>query len=181
MEARSAVQKHIEKMLTNNNQPASTASANGLTTTNQNFLESSRKIEVKHTMHGVSHSIPGEMDEIEKPLPVHYGVDQAIRSGSVALKSGRRQEYLSTESLTTIVKEPSLARGMSQDSVVQVRVTSPSLDHPSLSPGSGTKRIIPLRNGNEHQESSEGKNENFLDLWSKMRIFTVICPLLITN
>ena len=106
-------------------------------------------------MHGVSHAIPGEMDGIEKPLPVHYGVDQAIRSGSVALKAGRRQEFMSTESLTSIVKEPSLARGQSQDSVVHVRVTSPHLDIPatssSISPGA--KQVIPLRN---ETESSEG-------------------------
>ena len=149
LEARSAVQKHIEKMLTNNNQPTTSNSTNGMTSTNQNLEP--RKIEVKHTMHGVSHAIPGEMDGIEKPLPIHYGVDQAIRSGSVALKSGKRQEFMSTESLTTIVKEPSLARGQSQDSIVNVRVTSPPMEKMSLSPG--TKQVIPLRN---ETESSEG-------------------------
>ena len=65
-------------------------------------------------MHGVSHAIPGELDDIEKPLPVHYGIDAAIRSGSVALKAGNlsknRANFLSNESLTTIVKEPSLAK-----------------------------------------------------------------------
>ena len=104
-------------------------------------------------MHGVSHAIPGEMDGIEKPLPVHYGVDQAIRSGSVALKAGRRQEFMSTESLTSIVKEPSLARGQSQDSVVHVRVTSPHLDISAASISPGAKQVIPLRN---ETESSEG-------------------------
>ena len=118
-------------------------------------------------MHGVSHAIPGEMDGIEKPLPVHYGVDQAIRSGSVALKAGRRQEFMSTESLTSIVKEPSLARGQSQDSVVHVRVTSPHLDIPtgtssSISPGA--KQVIPLRN---ETESSEGtyKMRTKVEFW----------------
>ena len=119
-----------------------------------------RKIEVKHSMHGVSHAIPGEMDGIEKPLPVHYGVDQAIRSGSVALKAGRRQEFMSTESLTSIVKEPSLARGQSQDSIVHVRVTSPHhhLDIPAASISPVAKQVIPLRNA--ETESSEGTYQN---------------------
>ena len=114
----------------------------------------------------------GELDDIEKPPPVHYGVDAAIRSGSVALKTGnghhnhgngnlsasRKQanHFLSNESLTTIIKEPSLARGQSQESVVNVRVTSPHSEgrkstanstSPQISPQS--KKIIPLRNGHD--------------------------------
>ena len=60
----------------------------------------------------------GELDDIEKPPPVHYGVDAAIRSGSVALKTGghnnhggnlsssrkHANHFLSNESLTTIIK-----------------------------------------------------------------------------
>ena len=91
---------------------------------------------VKHSMHGVSHAIPGELDDIEKPPPVHYGIDQAIRSGSVALK----KNFHSNESLTSIVKEPSLARGQSQESVVNVRVTSPLSSNRSPI----AKKIIPL-------------------------------------
>ena len=157
LEARSAVEKHIEKMLTNNNQPNTSPTTNGLmpssTPLSSHTPADSRKIEaIKHSMHGVSHAIPGEMDGIEKPLPVHYGVDQAIRSGSVALKSGRRQEFMSTESLTQIVKEPSLARGQSQDSIINVRVTGPSVTSSPISPA-GSKHVIPLR---KDSDSSEG-------------------------
>lgn len=153
LEARTAVQKHIEKMLHNSNQSqclqtASTASPIPGTPNVQH-----QKLDVvKHSMHGVSHAIPGELDDIEKPPPVHYGVDQAIRSGSVALKAGNlsrnRGQFLSNESLTTIIKEPSLARGQSQESVVNVRVTSPNLSPPQISPTN--KKIIPL-------SSSSGK------------------------
>ena len=155
LEARSAVEKHIEKMLTNNNQPNTSPTTNGLipSSTPSSHTPDSRKIEaIKHSMHGVSHAIPGEMDGIEKPLPVHYGIDQAIRSGSVALKSGRRQEFMSTESLTQIVKEPSLVRGQSQDSIINVRVTGPSIESSPISPGS--KHVIPLR---KDSDSSEGE------------------------
>jgi hypothetical protein len=41
-------------------------------------------------MHGVSHAMPGDDNDIEPPPPVHYGIDQALKNGSVAL-NGRRQ------------------------------------------------------------------------------------------
>jgi hypothetical protein len=31
---------------------------------------------IQHTMHGVSHALPGEELDIEPPPPVHYGIDQ---------------------------------------------------------------------------------------------------------
>ena len=107
----------------------------------------------------------GELDDIEKPPPVHYGVDAAIRSGSVALKTGQSgngngnlsssrkhsNHFLSNESLTTIIKEPSLARGQSQESILNVRVTSPDGKPFAMSPqiSPQNKKIIPLRNGQD--------------------------------
>jgi len=204
LEARTAVQKHIEKMLNHNNgvsnsqqvssplqSPPNLGSSPGpggghqvpllppVLTNNLEAAINRNKFEmvdqVKHTMHGVSHAIPGELDDIEKPPPVHYGVDAAIRSGSVALKTGghnnhggnlsssrkHANHFLSNESLTTIIKEPSLARGQSQESVVNVRVTSPQSDgrksavvstSPQISPQS--KKIIPLRNGHDSDVSN---------------------------
>ena len=141
------------------------------------------------------------MDDIEKPPPVHYGIDAAIRSGSVALKAGhhghgnlssnRKQtnHFLSNESLTSIIKEPSLARGQSQESVVNVRVTSPSNNNsktsasmmsPQISPQS--KKIIPLRNGHDSGKFTKTYflhlGSSFLDLisgiYSKASYSTVI-------
>ena len=101
------------------------------------------------------------MDDIEKPPPVHYGVDAAIRSGSVALKTGQSgngngnlsssrkhsNHFLSNESLTTIIKEPSLARGQSQESILNVRVTSPDGKPFAMSPqiSPQNKKIIPIK------------------------------------
>ena len=158
LEARTAVQKHIEKMLNHNNHnsqhhnghhnqgPSSQNGQNGDGQMSNGNESRSQLLEVKHPMHGVSHAIPGELDDIEKPLPVHYGVDAAIKSGSVALKAGNlsrnRGHFVSSESLTTIVKEPSLARGQSQESVVQVRVTSP-VNERHFTP-QNRKIIVPL-------------------------------------
>ena len=35
---------------------------------------------VKHGMHGVSHALPGELDDDIRPPPIHYGINQAIRT-----------------------------------------------------------------------------------------------------
>ena len=47
---------------------------------------------IQHTMHGVSHALPGDELDIEPPPPVHYGIDQALKNGSVAL-NGRRPPH----------------------------------------------------------------------------------------
>ena len=41
-------------------------------------------------MHGVSHALPGDDNDIEPPPPVHYGIDQALKNGSVALNARRQ-------------------------------------------------------------------------------------------
>lgn len=156
LEARTAVQKHIEKMLNNNpNNNPGTGGNNHQSPTSNGALglpetpvvQRSKLLEVKHSMHGVSHALPGEMDDVELPPPVHYGVDQAIRSGSVALKNPggnlrSRSDFMSNESLTSIVKEPSLARSGPVQESVNLRVTSPDLSPPK-SPLS--KKIIPIK------------------------------------
>lgn len=35
---------------------------------------------VKHGMHGVSHALPGELDDDIRPPPIHYGINQAIKT-----------------------------------------------------------------------------------------------------
>ena len=37
---------------------------------------------VKHSMHGVSHALPGELDDDIRPPPIHYGINQAIKNGN---------------------------------------------------------------------------------------------------
>ena len=70
LEARTAVQKQIERMFTDAQQP--------------NIM----KKDIKHTIHGVSHAIPGQGgEEIKPPPPVHYGVNQAIK------KRAQQQEH----------------------------------------------------------------------------------------
>lgn len=44
---------------------------------------------IQHTMHGVSHALPGDELDIEPPPPMHYGIDQALKNGSVALNNRR--------------------------------------------------------------------------------------------
>ena len=56
LEARTAVQKQIERMF------------------HESTNASAQPKEIKHTMHGVSHAIPGQDDEnIQPPPPIHYG------------------------------------------------------------------------------------------------------------
>ena len=65
-EARTAVQKHIEKMFNGADGAAGETNLHGRP--------------IKHTMHGVSHRRPGEDEEdIEPPPPTHYGVRQVSR------------------------------------------------------------------------------------------------------
>ena len=165
LEARTAVQKHIEKMLNNNpnNSPANSnqsPSSNGATlATETPVIQRSKLLEVKHTMHGVSHALPGDLDDVELPPPVHYGVDQAIRSGSVALKNPggnlrSRSDFMSNESLTSIVKEPSLARPVPVQESVNLRVISPDLSPPK-SPLS--KKIIPIKSDGKSIFSNQKK------------------------
>ena len=72
LEARSAVQRQIERMFSDANNANSGA---------DNKTKSSSDLSmIKHTMHGVSHALPGEDDEIKPPPPVHYGVDQALKA-----------------------------------------------------------------------------------------------------
>ena len=137
----------------NNNSPANNNpnQSNGLITPTDTPIPR-KLLEVKHTMHGVSHALPGEMDDVELPPPVHYGVDQAIRSGSVALKNPggnlrSRSDFMSNESLTSIVKEPSLARSGQVQEGVNLRVVSPDISpiQPAKSHSPLSKKIIPIK------------------------------------
>ena len=48
-------------------------------------------------MHGVSHALPGDEIDIEPPPPVHYGIDQALKNGSVALNARRSNQQQQQE------------------------------------------------------------------------------------
>ena len=66
LEARSAVQRHIEKMFMDAN--------------DKEEIKTSPSGNIKHTMHGVSHVRPDEEDKYCTPPPVHYGVEEALRA-----------------------------------------------------------------------------------------------------
>ena len=70
-EARTAVQKHIERMFS---EPSSAGDSAG----GHASVPKRPEAIIKHTMHGVSHR-QGDDDDIEPPPPTHYGVSQAIR------------------------------------------------------------------------------------------------------
>ena len=78
LEARSAVQRQIEKMFieANNddgeNGVGSPCSGGGPSKHSPGII--------KHTMHGVSHVSPEDEDKYCTPPPVHYGVQEALRS-----------------------------------------------------------------------------------------------------
>ena len=79
LEARQAVQKQIERIFSDTQNP---------------------KKEIKHAAHGVSHAIPtNEGDEdIPPPPPVHYGVNQAIKNGL----NNRKEEISKWQSAETL-------------------------------------------------------------------------------
>ena len=119
VEARTAVQKQIERMFSTAQSGANavsdkstkdfevkntedktdspfrrfaataSASSSSLLTNPHNGSKVMASGRIQHTMHGVSHALPGEELDIEPPPPVHYGIDQALRNGSVALNSRR--------------------------------------------------------------------------------------------
>jgi hypothetical protein len=72
LEARSAVQRQIEKMFIEANEDGA-SSGNGGGKLSPGGI-------IKHTMHGVSHIAPEDEDKYCTPPPVHYGVQEALRS-----------------------------------------------------------------------------------------------------
>lgn len=97
-EARSAVQKHIERMFND---------------ANNGGVSAGPKKDIKHTMHGVSHAIPGENEDIKPPPPVHYGVNQAIRNG---INNRRMQHSNTTNKWQSVESLVSDAQSSSPDS-----------------------------------------------------------------
>ncbi len=75
LEARSAVQRQIEKMFIEANEDGASSGISG---------GGGGKLSpggiIKHTMHGVSHIAPEDEDKYCTPPPVHYGVQEALRS-----------------------------------------------------------------------------------------------------
>jgi hypothetical protein len=86
LEARTAVQKHIERMF-------SDAAAQ-----QQPPRMMAQHNSIKHTMHGVSHALPDDDKDFVPPPPVHYGVEQAIRDGSALGFHNRARAKLANNS-----------------------------------------------------------------------------------
>ena len=53
---------------------------------------------VKHGMHGVSHAIPGELDDDIRPPPIHYGINQAIKTGNYPMNKNGQNNVSYTDS-----------------------------------------------------------------------------------
>ena len=87
LEARSAVQRQIEKMFTEANE--------------HEDVKQGTPGNIKHTMHGVSHVRPDEEDQYCTPPPVHYGVQMALKARRESPKFLRetRREVIETSVL----------------------------------------------------------------------------------
>ena len=81
LEARSVVQRQIEKMFVTANEDSNQTPAGHV---------------IKHSMHGVSHVTPQEEEEHEAPPPVHYGVNQALMSRQEANSTQQPQSFPSS-------------------------------------------------------------------------------------
>jgi hypothetical protein len=53
---------------------------------------------VKHGMHGVSHALPGELDDDIRPPPIHYGINQAIKTGNYPMNRNGNSSYTESQS-----------------------------------------------------------------------------------
>ena len=53
---------------------------------------------VKHGMHGVSHALPGELDDDIRPPPIHYGINQAIKTGNFPMNRNGQNNISYAES-----------------------------------------------------------------------------------
>ncbi len=79
-EARTAVQKHIERMFSDNSGGVDSGGMNAGVGVGGGVGGVKRpEAVIKHTMHGVSHRQGDDDDGIEPPPPTHYGVTEAIR------------------------------------------------------------------------------------------------------
>jgi hypothetical protein len=107
-------------------------------------------------MHGVSHALPEDDLGIEPPPPVHYGMERALKSGSVALGSRRpnRQQpdrsktFFSSEDLRNAgradaspapEKSPASRRMAQSHDSLNFDDDASKIDHPSRS----RARVVP--------------------------------------
>ena len=105
-EARSAVQKQIEKMFVDSKEK-------------DDFPKSSAGI--KHVSHGVSHVTPEEEDTYNPPPPIHYGVNQALKSlgspsssSASSVASPTHMASLSTSRMSQLSSPSTLSLSSSQ-------------------------------------------------------------------
>ena len=100
LEARSAVQKQIERMFDSKEEsPGKTGPG------------------IKHTSHGVSHVTPEEEDIYNPPPPTHYGVERALKSlssGSPSPSSAARGT-VTTSRLSLMSQSEKMSRDMARD------------------------------------------------------------------
>ena len=202
-EARTAVQKQIERIFSSTQNAADAAVAKPASTSMTNLLPNSsghlagalgdrqvqvsshllqnphsgvqlggmNKAGIKHGMHGVSHALPGELDDDIRPPPVHYGVNQAIQNRSSHLL--RTKNFLSNDDLLSV--DPSqtpnqspLSQGppvrRSHDSLIDSPTQRPSLDHVSsrLDPPASFSNNSPIpstSSGDHVRKLSTGTND----------------------
>ena len=65
---------------------------------------------VKHGMHGVSHALPGELDDDIRPPPIHYGINQAIKTGNFPMNRNGQGNVSYTDSQSRSNDDLSFAR-----------------------------------------------------------------------
>ena len=104
------------------------------------------KTGIKHGMHGVSHALPGELDDDIRPPPIHYGVNQAIANRQSHLL--RTKNFLSNDDLLSAdpSPQPSLAQQAvrrSHDSLIDSPMR-PSLDSSRLEPPASFSNNSPM-------------------------------------
>jgi hypothetical protein len=93
LEARSAVQRQIEKMFIEANEDGASSASGGGGKLSPGGI-------IKHTMHGVSHIAPEDEDKYCTPPPVHYGVQEALRSRRESTGGGGGGDRLSPPART---------------------------------------------------------------------------------
>ncbi len=144
LEARTAVQRQIERMFTE-------AAAGGNPV---GVRDNTNKENIKHTMHGVSHQSldDDDADGLKPPPPVHYGVNQAIKKAASSDK---------WESVENIVRQSQArdeigSRGLGEPAATSAPKPSKfrSMENVRASSGGGlTRTVVDVHNVDDHDVS----------------------------
>ena len=124
LEARSAVQKQIEKMFVDSKEETPAKTGPG----------------IKHTSHGVSHVTPEEEDTYNPPPPTHYGVERALKSLSSSgspspssSSSSAGRGTVTTSRLSLMSQSEKMSRDMARDTRDQRALGTPERNGKTLS------------------------------------------------